>query len=68
MHGGMSNLVEEIMHGEGITQGVLCRLRRGSRCACTAQCFLPACLPAGGGGAAVADVPRTLGWSRVLEG
>lgn len=44
MHGGMFNWIEEIMHGEGITQGVLCRLGGGSYCACT-RAVLAACLP-----------------------
>lgn len=67
MHGGMSNWVEEIMHGEGITRGVLCRLGGGATVSALAQCLLPVCRRAERD-AAVADVPRTLGWSGVLEG
>lgn len=67
MHGGMSNWVEEIMHGEGITRGVLCRLGGGATVRAPAQCLLPVCRRAERD-AAVADVPRTLGWSGVLEG
>lgn len=65
MHGGMSNWVEEIMHGEGVTQGVL--QARSGELLCVHRRSV-CCLPARGGGAAVADVPRTLGWSRVLKG
>lgn len=54
-----------------------CMVRRGSHRECSAGeegellCVhrrSVCCLPAGGARAAVADVPRTLGWSRVLEG
>lgn len=45
MHGGMSNWMEEIMHGEGITQGVLCRLGREIIVRAPAQCSPLACLP-----------------------
>lgn len=43
----ISNCMEEIMHGEGITPGVLCRLGGGATVRAPAQCLLPACRRSG---------------------